>query len=47
MKKECIIYRPMIFLERREMDFKAFEKGIFLLIEDDYSRKSEQPERSE
>lgn len=47
MKKECIIYCAMTFLERREMDFKAFEKGIFLLPEDNYSKKSEQPERSE
>ena len=47
MKKESIIYRAMIFLERREMDFKAFEKGIFLLPEDNYSKISEQPERSE
>lgn len=47
MKKECIIYCAMTFLERREMDFKAFEKGIFLLPEDNYSKISEQPERSE
>lgn len=47
MKKECIIYCAMIFLKRREMDFKAFEKGIFLLPEDNYSKISEQPERSE
>ena len=47
MKKECILYCAITLLARREMAFKAFEKGILLLPEDDYSKKSEQTTRSE